>query len=401
MTSPIETIPFSDKVKIFFGLSAPIIVIVFLARLFNDIGVRMIFPFITQFAGGLNLSVVDFSWLVFWRGIIGLAGPIFGVWADRWGRRKLMAGGLLLQSLGVLWLAFSQEWSAAWPMLIFGLAVTAFLPAQQAYISDQVTYQKRGRALAVFELSWAFTAIAVLPLVGWLIDDFGWRSPLVMVALLSLAGSFLIWRHLPPAERHTHVNLSWAEIRRLCWQPHVLAAMLIALLTLMAGTCIITIWGIWLPQDFGLSATSLGLVGTAIGLAELVASSSSSLFIDRLGKRRGTAFGLLLAATGVLLLPLTREAPPLALATLVIIGLSFEFSIVSILPLYSEQAPAARGTLFSLIFFGTAIGAAAGTPVTAMLWDSSGLWGVCAVTGGCLLGALGLMGRFLRDRGAS
>ncbi|MFN8453130.1 MAG: MFS transporter [Anaerolineae bacterium] len=401
MAHPIETVSLTHKLKLFFGLSAPIIFIVFLARLFNDIGVRMIFPFITQFAGGLNLSVVDFSWLVFWRGIIGLAGPIFGVWADRWGRRKLMAGGLLLQSLGVLWLVFSQQWWAAWPMLIFGLAVTAFLPAQQAYISDQVSYQKRGRALAVFELSWAFTAIAVLPLVGWLIDDFGWRSPLVMVALLSLAGSFLVWRHLPPAERHTHVNLSWAEIRQLCLRPNVLAAMLAALLMLLAGTCIITIWGIWLPQDFGLSATSLGLVGTAIGVAELTASSSSSLFIDRLGKRRGTALGLLLAATGMLLLPLTREALPLAVTTLVVIGLSFEFSIVSILPLYSEQAPEARGTLFSLIFLGTAIGVSIGTPVTAMLWDSSGLWGVCAVTGACLLGALGLMWRFLQERGIS
>ncbi|MFN8458591.1 MAG: hypothetical protein U0401_28715 [Anaerolineae bacterium] len=54
---------------------------------------------------------------------------------------------------GVLWLVFSQEWGAAWPMLICGLSVTAFLPAQQAYIGDQVSYQKRGRALALFEFS--------------------------------------------------------------------------------------------------------------------------------------------------------------------------------------------------------------------------------------------------------
>lgn len=398
MTSSVQTTTLSHRIKMFFGLSVPVIVIVFLARLFNDVGVRMIFPFITQFAGGLNLSVVDFSWLVFWRSIIGLAGPIFGVWADRWGRRKLMAAGLLLQCLGVLWLVFSQQWWAAWPMLIFGLAVTAFLPAQQAYISDQVSYQKRGRALAVFEFSWAFTAIAILPLVGWLIDGFGWRSPFFILAIFSLAGSIMVWRYLPPAERHGHVNLSWNEIRQLCLRPHVLAAMLVALLMLTAGTCIITIWGIWLPQDFGLRAVSLGLVGTAIGLAELVGSGSSSLFIDRMGKRRGTALGLVLATIGILLLPFTRETLLLAVITLVVVGLSFEFAIVSILPLYSEQAPEARGTLFSLILFGTAIGVAIGAPITAMLWDHSGLWGVSAVTAACLLGALGLMWRFLQEK---
>ncbi|MFN8458593.1 MAG: hypothetical protein U0401_28725 [Anaerolineae bacterium] len=82
---------------------------------------------------------------------------------------------------------------------------------------------------------------------------------------------------------------------------------------------------------------------------------------------------------------------------LVVIGLSFEFAIVSILPLYSEQAPAARGTLFSFILLGTAIGVAIGTPITANLWNSSGLWGVCAITAACLLGALGLMWKFLQE----
>ncbi|NJN93287.1 MAG: MFS transporter [Anaerolineales bacterium] len=136
----------------------------------------------------MGLSVVNFSWLIFIRGIIGVAGPIFGVWSDRYGRRKVMAVGLLCQTIGVIGLTLSWQWWAIAPMLVFGLGLTAFIPPQQAYISDHVVYQRRGRALAIIEASWAVAAIIFLPLVGWLIDKFGWRSPFMILGLLSCWG---------------------------------------------------------------------------------------------------------------------------------------------------------------------------------------------------------------------
>ncbi|MFN8458592.1 MAG: hypothetical protein U0401_28720 [Anaerolineae bacterium] len=48
----------------------------------------------------------------------------------------------------------------------------------------------------------------------------------------------------------------------------------------------------------------------AVGVAELFGSGSSSLFIDRMGKRRGTALGLLLAAVGVMCCRLTVSLCP-------------------------------------------------------------------------------------------
>jgi predicted MFS family arabinose efflux permease len=94
---------------------------------------------------------------------------------------------------------------------------------------------------------------------------------------------------------------------------------------------------------------------------------------------------------------LTQNSLYAAVATLIISGIFLEFAIVSLIPLYSEQAPEARGTMFSLILLGGAVGGAMGTPITAMLWETYGLWGVCGVAAGCVLAALGLMGRFLRE----
>ncbi|GAB4435573.1 MAG: hypothetical protein Fur0044_32810 [Anaerolineae bacterium] len=393
--SPLSTWP--EKIKAFFGISLQVIAVVFLARLILDIGTRAVFPFIPQLAAGLGLSVVNFSWLIFIRGIIGMAGPVFGVWSDRYGRRKVMAVGLLCQTLGVVGLTLSWQWWAVGPMLLFGLGLTAFIPPQQAYISDQVAYQRRGRALAIIEASWAVAAIVFLPIVGWLIDNFGWRLPFLLLGLLSLSGALLVWRYLPPAAHHSQTQLSWTEMHRLSLRPNVLASIAVSLLLFVTVDCFISVWGIWLSADYGLEAAALGLVATGIGLAELAGSGSSSLFIDRLGKRRGSGLGLLLSALILLLLPLTQAIFFLAVATLIVAGALLEFTIVSLIPLYSEQAPEARGTLFSLVLLGASIGGALGAPIAANLWEATGLWGVCLVAGGCLLGALGLMGRFLQE----
>jgi predicted MFS family arabinose efflux permease len=392
----------AGKFEAFFGIILKVMGVIFFARLVLDIGTRILFPFIPQLAEGLGLTVVAFSWLIFLRGIIGVASPIFGVWSDRYGRRKVMAIGLLCQAVGVMGLTFTWQWAAVLPMLLFGLGLTAFIPPQQAYISDLVVYQRRGRALAIVEASWAIAAIVFLPIAGWLIDTFGWRSPFLIVSLFSVMGAAVVWHYLPPAAHHTgQVNLSWTEMRRLCFRPNLLASMLVSLLLFVTVDCFISVWGIWLTADYGLDAAALGLVATGIGLAELVGSGSSSLFIDRLGKRRGSGLGLVLTAAILLVLPLTQNLFFLAVVTLIVAGAFIEFTIVSLVPLYSEQAPEARGTVFSFILLGAAIGGALGTPIAAMLWETSGLWSVCLVAAGSLLAALGLMWRFMGEESAA
>jgi predicted MFS family arabinose efflux permease len=386
------------NIEWFFGLGLQVIGVIFGARLIVDTGARMIFPFIPQIAQGLDLSVVAFSWLIFVRGIVGISSPFFGYWADRYGRRKIMAVGLFLQGLGALVFLFTRQWWALTPMILFGLSATAFLPAQQAYISDRVSYQRRGRALGAIEFSWAVTSILILPVVGWMLVAYGWLSPFAVVAVLSLVGAVAVWRYLPPvAEHHAQAQLSWLELRHLAAKPNVLAATAVAMLVLTAIACFTTIWGIWLGANFKLEPVTIGLVATGIGLAELLGSGVSSLFIDRIGPRRGGGLGLLLAAAVLFCLPLTQATLFLAITTLIVIALLLEFSVVSLVPLYADQAPEARATIFSLTLFGGAIGWAVGPPLTATIWEQTGLVGVCLVAALAIILALSLMWIFLHQ----
>lgn len=387
-----------DRLDTFFGLSIQIIGVVFIARLMTDAGVRVIYPFIPQISAGLGLSVVGFGWLIFARAIIGVTGPIFGVLADRVGRRRVMALTLLSLCAGVVGLALSWQWWAVGPMLCFGLGTAGFIPSAQAYISDQVSYQKRGRVMGTVELAWALTGIVSLPVFGWMIKTFGWRTPFLLLGGLYVIAAGLVWFRLPVVEHRAAHTVSWSQIRQFSMsRPNVLAAMGVSVMLFIAISSFFTIWGIWLSADFGIDAVGLGLVATGIGLAELAGSGVSTLFIDRLGKKRGALSGLFLLAVSYLLLSLTQAILWLAVLGLIVIGMLVEFTIVSLIALYSEQVPEARATVFSLTAFGASIGLALGSPLATNLWEQAGLWSISAVTTVALLIAFGLVHRFLQD----
>jgi len=388
----------NNRLREFFGTSLQLIGMVFLIRLIVDTGVRMVYPFVPQISKGLKLTVVGFSWLLFARSSAGLMGPLFGILADRYGRQKIMAVSLLSQSIGMAGVAFLSRGWAIVPMILIGLGSTIFIPAQQAYISDQVSYEKRGRALASVDISYAIVGIVALPIVGWLIETFDWRSPFLISSFLSLIAAAMIWSRFPTPEHRSQTIQTLSEMGRACLKLNVVASMSVGLLLFVAVGCFVTVWGIWLNTDFGLDAVALGLVATGIGVAELGGTSISGLLIDRIGKRFGSQLGLLLTSVFFLLLPLAQENLFWAKLILVLLGALFEFTIVSLFPLYSEQVPKARATIFSLVALGTSLGLGIGPPITAALWEKTGLEGVCAFATICLLIAVMLVWRFLKER---
>ncbi|MEM7115530.1 MAG: MFS transporter, partial [Chloroflexota bacterium] len=195
----------------FFGFNAVLIIGFFLARLIVDTVVRMVFPFITPFAYGLGLTVTSFGVLLSLRSWVGILDPIIGVVADRYGKKRMMLFGLLLQGIGLLGMVFVQGWVAAGPMILIGLGASSFVPITQAYISDQVEYEKRGRALVFVDMAFAISGIAALPLVGWLIETADWRFPFGVLGVLSLCALVFIWWVIPKDEHHEvhEVNIDW------------------------------------------------------------------------------------------------------------------------------------------------------------------------------------------------
>lgn len=379
----------SERAANFFGLSLGLISLIFVMRLAMDTSFRVVYPFLPQISAGLKMSITVFSWLLTIRSISGLLGPVMGVLADRYGRRKIMALGLVVLSLGMTGMSISTGWWAALPMILVGIGVNAFLPAQQAYISDMTPYDRRGRALASVDMSFAISGMAIMPLVGLLLDSSGWRAPFVILSGLSLLAAFVCWKQLPAVDERSLSGDSSVSIWQVLKRKNVLAAVIVSMFFFLAVGVFMTFWSIWLSADHDFGAVSLGLMATTIGVAELSGVILSGLFIDRIGKRRGSMIGLAAGVLLFLMIPLTQGSLLWIRVILFVCGVIVEFGIVSLFPLYGEQAPDARATVFSLIALGNAVGLGIGPPLTSALWNWQGL---SAVT---LAGAISLMLSFI------
>jgi predicted MFS family arabinose efflux permease len=368
------------------------------ARLLINAQFRIPYPFLPVISRGLGVPLEVASLLLTVRGLLGATSPFFGYLSDRIGRKPLMLGGLLMLSAGAALLATGHSFGMALvAFALLGLAKSSYDPAMQAYVSDVVPYEHRGRALGATELSWSASWLFAVPLTGLLIARWSWRAPFLIIALLGLVCLFgtvrLANSRAVPADgqgdatprRNLRATLQPLLSRR------TLLILVVSALVILANENFFIIYGVWMEAQFGLAPAGLGLVSVVVSLAELGAAILSAISIDRLGKYRALFIGLAANACAYLLLRGLAGNFGGALAGIILLAASSEYAIVSTLPLVSELAPTARGTVMAVNAALTSIAAAAASLMAARLWKAGELGGVTILSAGCILVAISLL----------
>ncbi|MGQ9480486.1 MFS transporter [Chloroflexus sp.] len=115
----------------------------------------------------------------------GLAAPLVGWWLDRAGSRWLMtAGSFLGCGLLVVWSQITTPGQLYLVMAGIGLASAAVLYEPAFAIVATWFRRERGRALQILTFFGAWAGFVFIPLSGWLVDWLGWRSALIVLALI-------------------------------------------------------------------------------------------------------------------------------------------------------------------------------------------------------------------------
>ena len=374
--------------------------IVFAVRTAVNVPVRIIYPFLPSIARGLGISLAAASQLVTLRMVAGLAAPLLGLLADRYGRRRVMEVALSLFALASLLMAgVGTLAAAAVAFALYGLAKALYDPAVHAYVGDQVPYHERSRAVGILELSWSGAWLLGVPASGLLIERCGWRAPWAALIVLGLLGLGLTCVSLPPTSRPAARRRSGSFVastigtwRNLLRRRSVAALLATSFLLTMAIEVPFIVYGAWLETSFGLSLSTLGLASAVVGVAEATAELGSAAITDRLGKKRSVLAGLLGLAASLIVLPwLSRLGLVAALAGVMLMLLNFEFGIVSLLPLATELAPEARASLFSLTVTAFSLSRILAALVGGWLWQwqtialNAGVGAVCALLAALLL----------------
>jgi predicted MFS family arabinose efflux permease len=312
----------------------------------------------------------------------------------------MLAGLAIMMVTGIALYFVVSLWAAVVVMTVMGLSTILYVPAQQAYLGDNVPYARRGRIMAIAEVAWSLAAIIGLPLMGIVVQAYGWRVGFVAVGLFSLVALTLLWFALPREKRTAPraaraMGGAYLEALRA---PMAVAVIATTFLLAAANENINIVFADWMNISFGLDAVALGVVGSAIGGAEFAAQMTVALFVDRIGKWRMVAGGLVLGALAYAALPFLGATAMSGGAGIVLTFFTFELTIVAALPLITEIAPNVRATLLSLGVAGFSLGRAAGSFIGPAVYAQYGFGAASFVSAAGIFVACVIWFLFVREK---
>lgn len=286
--------------------------------------------------------------------------------------RRIMTGALGLVALSSLLALVGTITSFAAAFLMLVIGVSLYTVGGHTYLSRRVTFDRRGRAIGLFETSWASALLIGAPLIALLINAVGWRGPFAALASLSVVMAIVVARTPDTATVSADAT---APVVKQPITPAAWRVIFASAATGVAGLTTIVIAGTWLDDQLGVSTGGVGLVAMGFGAAELTSSMASAASADRLGKVRSTRAMLFLVLTGLAIMTQAGTSLVIGVIGLIFFFLGFEYAIVTSFGIISESMPQARGRALAA---GNAVGTltrGASTIASGRLYDEFGIVG--------------------------
>ena len=345
-------------------------------RMIININTRMVYPFLNTFASGLGVDLIAISLAMTIRSISGALSLFITPVADRHGRKAGMLLGVAIFIVGaglvIFWHSFTA-FTIAISLTFLGMFV--YLSSTQAYIGDQVRPGRRGTALGLIETGWGVRDIIGMPILGWIIDRYGWRAPFPFTAALGVLAFVLILVFIPnykPQKKILSGNV-FKSILEVLKIPAARYGLVMSLMLISSNEVINLVFGVWLEESFGLKLAALGAASAVIGISEISGESIGGVVSDKLGRERSIMLGMGMMLIVSMVLPFIGGTQAGALIGLFFFYLSYEFTFVSTLPFMTELVPEARGTMLGANVACLALGRMIGNLVSPFVFRI-GFW---------------------------
>lgn len=352
------------------------VVLFAIVRMIININTRMVYPFLNTFASGLGVDLIAISLAMTIRSISGALSLFITPIADRSGRKTGMLLGVAIFIIGaglvMVWPSFTA-FTIAISLTFLGMFV--YLSSTQAYIGDQVRQGRRGTALGLIETGWGVSYIIGMPILGWMIDRYGWRAPFPFTAALGVLAFVLILVFVPniKPQKHLQTGNILKSILEVLKIPAARYGLLMSLMLISSNEVINLVFGVWLEVSFGLKLAALGAASAVIGISEISGESIGGVVSDKLGRERSIMLGMGMMLIVSVALPFLGGSQAGALIGLFFFYLSYEFTFVSTLPFITELVPEARGTMLGANVACLALGRMIGNLVSPFVFRL-GFW---------------------------
>lgn len=202
--------------------------------------------------------------------------PIFGVIADLYGRRLLLAGGLILFGIFGTAMAFAPTfgWLLAFRTLQ-GIAFAAVIPLTIVLIGDLLEGDKEigGQGLKVFLDRIGYL---VFPPLGGLLAAVAWFWPFVFYALVVPVG-FAAFFWMPETRgKNDNGTLTYlGDMLRLARHPRLLIAFSAGFLRFFLDYGFLTYFPLFLVRTHGISTATAGILYVFFSVGAMITASQA------------------------------------------------------------------------------------------------------------------------------
>lgn len=164
-----------------------------LGWLFDAMDVGILSFIIAALQQDWNLTTDQMGWIGSVNSIgMAVGAFVFGIYADRVGRKKIFIITLLLFSLASGLSALTTTLAAFMILRFFiGMGLGGELPVASTLVSESVPAKERGRVVVLLESFWAAGWLVAAIISYFIIPSFGWRVALLLTALPALYALYL------------------------------------------------------------------------------------------------------------------------------------------------------------------------------------------------------------------
>jgi putative MFS transporter len=164
-----------------------------LGWMFDALDVGMLSFIIAALSVDWNLSAEQMGWIGSMNSVgMAVGALVFGIMADRIGRKQVFIITLLLFSIGSGVSAFATTLSVFLILrFIIGMGLGGELPVASTLVSESVSAEKRGRVVVLLESFWAAGWLIAAVISYFIIPKFGWQVALLISATPAIYALYL------------------------------------------------------------------------------------------------------------------------------------------------------------------------------------------------------------------
>lgn len=297
-----------------------------------------------------------------------LLAPLLLLATGLWPRKRVLLLALGLITLGNALTAVADSL----PLLLAARAVlgagAVFVPVAAGIAVALVGPARRGQALSLVFLGMSLSYVVGVPLGAWLGLNFGWRAPIWLACACSVLAGCAVAAWVPRDVRAPGASL--AGLGTLLRRADVAAVLGVTLLYFGAIFSVFSYIGPVLQALSPMSGARMSLTLMLFGVAGVCGTLIGGWATDRFGSARTLRFLLGQFLLTLLLVPLTQGHYLPMLAAFVAWGLA-GFGMMApqqsrLVAIDLSRSPVLLSLNSSMMYFGMALGAAAGGAAAAV-----------------------------------